>query len=159
MLDLMRRHPSWPGPGSGTPAAAAAAAPEPVGSAAAIATAPDSPPATDTEDRDSDSDGAAGVSDDAQDEMQDEALPAAARVPRGARPRAYNGGHRPRAYNAQERAVMRELKLTHLANVNSKTLKTGAVHWSVTLSAEGLMTKTRVLQGESLPILSGRDLL
>lgn len=53
---------------------------------------------------------------------------------------------------------MRELKLTHLANVTSKTLKTGAVHWSVTLSAEGLMTKTRVLQGESSPILSGRDL-
>jgi hypothetical protein len=151
VLALMRRHLSWPGPGSGTHAAAAAAAAEQVGSAGAFATAPDSPPATDTEDgdSDSDSDGADVVSDDAPDDMQDEVLQAAGRVPRGARSRTYN---------AQERAVMRELKLNHLANVTRKTLKTGGVRWSVILSAEGLLRKTRMLQGESSHILSGREL-
>jgi hypothetical protein len=159
----MRRHPSWPG----TPAAAAAAATG-MPSVLASPTSPRLPPAQDTtpghrtstpaadstpaagEDGDSDSDGAAGVSDDAQDDMQhDEVLPATARVPRGSRPRKYI---------AQELAVMRELKLSYLANITRKTLSTGAMRWSVKLCAEGLATKSRELCGESLRILSGRDL-
>jgi hypothetical protein len=143
VLDLMRRHPSWPGSGSGTPAAVA----ERAGSAAAFATAPDSSPGADTSDGDSDSDRAAGSSDDAQDDMQDEVPAAAARVPRGGRLRTYN---------AQEQAVMRELKLSYLANITCKTLSTGAMRWSVNLAAEGLATKSRTLCGEASLILQGK---
>jgi hypothetical protein len=117
VLALMRRHPSWPNSGSGTPAAAAA-----------------------EQDGESDTDGAAGLSDDAQDDMQDEVPAAAARLPRGAKSRNYN---------AQERAVMREYKLSHLANVTCRTLTTGAMRWGVKLNAEGLQRTTRKLTGES----------
>lgn len=112
VLALMRRHPCWPVPGS------------PVAEAA-------------EQDGHSDSDGAAGLSDDAQDDMQ---LAPAARLPRGAKPRSYN---------AQERAVMREFKLSHLANVTCRTLTAGAVRWDVKLNAEGLGRRSRTLHGES----------
>jgi hypothetical protein len=67
-------------------------------------------------------------------------------------------GGRSRTYNAQERAVMRELKLTYLANITCKTLSTGTMRWSVNLQAEGLGAKSRTLCGESSLIQSGQDL-
>jgi hypothetical protein len=72
--------------------------------------------------------------------MQVELLVPAAKLPRGARPRTYN---------AEEQAIMRELKLSHLANVLHTPLRTGAERWRVKLSAEGLQKKTRELCGES----------
>lgn len=152
VLDLIKRHPSWPGSGSSTPVAATAAAAahaaspgQEVGTPAA-----DSPPATDTEDGDSDSDsaGPAGVSDDAQDDMQHEVPAPAAAAPRSGRPRTYT---------VEEQEVMRELNLCNLANVLHTTLKTGAVRWRVKLSAEGLQKRSRELHGKLLPSLETVD--
>jgi hypothetical protein len=153
VLALMRRHPSWPGSGSGNTVAAAesprlAPAQEASPGCRAGTPAVDNVAAADSEDGDSDSDGADGVSDDAQDDMQDEVMAPAAALPRG----------RLRTYTVDEQEVMHDLNLRNLANVTCRTLVTGAVCWNVKLSAEGLLTKSRVLQGESSPILSGRDL-
>jgi hypothetical protein len=153
----MRRHPSCPDSGSGNPAAAAeiprlAPAQQASPRCKAGTPAADNVAAADTEDGDSDSDGADGVSDDAQDDMQDEVMAPAA--PATALPRG-----RLRTYTPDEQAVMRELNISSLTSILSVTLSTGAVRWSVKLSAEGLQSKTRPLHGELSPKLRARLLI
>jgi hypothetical protein len=150
VLDLMRRHPTWPGSGgqaaaavesTGNAAAAAAAA------AAAVAAQPTVPPIpgpaggdhglSDSEDYDSLD--AGGVSDDVQDDMQDEVMSdaepaAAAAVPAPAAPR----GGRPRTYTAEEQEVMRDLNLSSLPYITPRKRSSRAMRWQVQLSAEGL---------------------
>jgi hypothetical protein len=79
-----------------------------------------------------------GVSDDAQEDMQDEVMsdaPAAAATPAATALRRRRG---PRTYTDDEQAVMRELNLSNLGNIVRTTLKTITVRWRVKLCAEGL---------------------
>jgi hypothetical protein len=136
VLALMRRHPSWPGSGRN-----AAAVVEGAGNAAAAAAQPAvqafSGPAgaeqglSDSEDEDSRD--AGGASDVAAQDMQDEVPPpataAAALSPRDGRART--------SYSADEQAVMRELNLSHLANISCKPRSSGVMRWVVRLKLQG----------------------
>ena len=154
VLKLMIRHPSWPAASSDTPAAAAAGQTAANAGAAAAQPAIESRPGSagaeqdpsDFEDsEDAGSLDAGGVSDDAEHDMQDAVMsvPAAAAKSLAALGRGIRSH-----YTDEEKGVMRELDLSHLAYIQRRSSKSGESRWRVLLSAEGLPAR----QGESMVV-------
>jgi hypothetical protein len=87
-----------------------------------------------------------------QDEVVSPAAAAAAAPAAAATPRMRRSGSRKsgsRSYAEEEQAVMRELHVSELTNIQRVEPRPGTIRWPVSLSAEGLK-KSRNLFGESL---------